>query len=108
MSAALMDDAITSCEAKAASLLIGLGREKWFEEMGFNLFAHSNSVVSDLDQNIVARNKVAAKERRLCFLGEIDNLGLECELAAFWHCVAPVHAKIENSLRDLPRVGFDL
>src|SRR4029077_16710143 len=100
MSATLMDDAITSCEAKAASILIGLGGEKRFEEMSFDLFTHSNSVVSDLDQNIVARHKGDAKQQRLRFLGEIDNRGLECELAAFGHRVARVHRKIENNLRD--------
>src|SRR5438034_9055778 len=107
MSAALMDDAITSCEAEAASVLIGLGGEKWFEEMSFDLFTHSNSVVGDFDQNIVARNKVAAKERRLHFLCEIDNRGLERELPAFGHCVARVHLKVGHKLRALARVALD-
>ena len=47
--AALMDNAVTSCEAKAASLLVAFGGEKWLEEMGFGLFAHSSARVGDLD-----------------------------------------------------------
>src|SRR5260370_32468413 len=64
MSAALMNNAVTSCEAESASLLIGFGGEQWVEEMRFRLLAHSNSGIRDVNQNILAGNKVATVERR--------------------------------------------
>jgi hypothetical protein len=47
-------------------------------------------------------------ERRFRFLGEIDNRGLERELAAFRHRVAGIHSQIENDLRNLAGVGLDV
>src|ERR1700731_1547263 len=108
MSAVLMDNAVTSCEAEAASLLIAFGGEKWLEEMGFDLFAHSIAGVGDLDQSVVAGNKVAAVERRFRLPRKINNRSLERELAAFGHRVARIHSQIENDLRNLAWVCFDV
>ena len=49
MSAALMGNSVTSGEAETASLLIGLGGEKWFKKMRFRFFAHSHAGVRDAD-----------------------------------------------------------
>src|SRR6202022_4982033 len=65
MSAVLMDSAITSCEAEAASLLIDFGGEKWLEEMSFDLFAHSAARVGNLDQNVGGGTNAAPAKRGL-------------------------------------------
>ena len=108
MSAALVDNAVTSCKAEPTSLPIGFGGEKWLEEMRFCFVVHSDPGVGDVNQNIFARNKVAALERRFRFLRKIDNRSFERELAACRHRVARIHCQIENDLRNLAWVGLDV
>src|SRR5438105_13562089 len=105
MSAALMDNAVTSCKAEPTSLPIGFSGEKWLEEMHFCFVVHSDPGVGDVNQNIFARNKVAALERRFRFLRKIDNSRFERELAACRHRGARIHCAIENDLRKQARVG---
>ena len=56
----------------------------------------------------MAWNEVAAMERRFRFRCKIDNPGFECELTALRHGIARVDRKIENDLRNLVGIGFDM
>ena len=76
--------------------------------MRFDLLAHSDSGIGDIDQNVLGWNKIAAVKWRCCCRSKINNRRLERELAAGRHRVARVHGEIENDLRNLAWVGLDV
>src|ERR1700730_1936507 len=65
MSAALMDNAVTSRQTQAASTVSNLRSEKGLEEMRFDLLGHSCSGVGYTNDNIFAGSALRAVDRAM-------------------------------------------
>jgi hypothetical protein len=98
----IFDNAVNDGEAEAGALADSFRGEKGLEQAGANAVRHSSSGVDDFDANIFARLGASVVDR-----GAIDHGSSQAESAALGHRVASVHAKIEQGLSDLVRIGHD-
>src|ERR1051325_8530654 len=103
-----MNDSIRCGQTKSAAAIVGFCCEKRLEQVCLYFIGHTDPSIAQTDENIFPPNEVAAFKGRLRFSGEIDNAGFQGELAAIRHRVARIHREIENDLRNLARIGFDM
>src|SRR5260370_15706740 len=103
-SSALLYNAINSGKAQSGSFPLLLGREEWLENPGPCHSIHSLARICNCQQHV--RPGVDGRARSSPLFIHCHVMGLDRELAPFWHTVALLHSPIDNYLSNLPRISF--
>ena len=106
MAAALVYDAITRSQTEPA--MIVLGCEERLEQTRFGFVVHSAAGIDNADDDVRARNTLAAQKWWMILGRQIDNRCFHCKPAAFWHGIARVDREVENDLSDLAGIDPDV
>src|SRR5882724_5181383 len=86
--ATLTDNSVTGGETEAAAGSFVLGREKWFEEMGFHLIAHADPRIDHADHDIIARSNLFQSRQRLSIFAQTGDGSCERQTATVTHGVS--------------------
>ena len=78
--------------------------KKRFKHAGLSFAVHSNAVIADDQNYVLARLNAIAPARVRC--SDLCIAGLDEQFAAFWHRVARIDGKVHDELLNLPRIGF--
>ena len=109
VAAALADDAVAGGQAEAAAVPSSFVVKKGSKRCVFRFVAHADSRVGDGNHDVFAGREAAPGNRRVACRHRCASVPVPMrEAAALRHRVTRVHREVEDDLRELARIGFDV